>query len=55
MIRNARYRGIPCWFDLETEELIGKNWFYDFLVDINVWLDINVFDVEEFPIWIEEE
>lgn len=53
MIRNAHYRKIPCYFDDETNEIIGRNWIYDLLVDLNIWLDINVFDVEEFPILVE--
>lgn len=53
MKKNARYRSIPCWFDPSTGDLEGKNWLYSLLVDINIWLDINVFMVEEFPLWVE--
>lgn len=54
MKKKAKYRSIPCYYDTETEELIGRNWFYDMLVEINIWLDLNIFNVDEFPIWIEE-
>ena len=54
-MKKARYRGIPAYFDVFTGELKGRNWFYDLLIDVNVWLDVNIFLVEEFPIWIEED
>lgn len=53
MKRKAHYRAIPAWFDESTGELEGRNWFYEILIEINVWLDVNVFDVEDFPIWVE--
>ena len=50
---NAKYRGIPCWYNKFNEEIKGKNLFYDILIDIAIWIDINIIEVEEFPIWIE--
>ncbi len=51
--RNATYRFIPCWFNPITDELIGKNKFYNFILGIMLWIDININEVDEFPIWIE--
>ena len=51
--RNASYRGIPCWYNLINDELRGKNWLCEQLLEVMLWIDINIFQVEEFPIWIE--
>lgn len=51
--KNAKYRGIPCYFNVINNEIIGKNFFYEFLINIIIWFDINIFMVSEFPIWIE--
>ena len=53
MNRNARYRGIPCWYDPITDAITGKNKFYDFLISVMIWIDFNVFLEEELPIWVE--
>lgn len=53
MIRKAKYHSIPCTFDDESGELQGANWIYDKLVEFNFWLDVNVFMLDEFPLWIE--
>jgi hypothetical protein len=50
----ARYRSIPCFFDPQNNELQGRNWFYDILVDINIWVDFRLLGLEELPIEIEE-
>lgn len=51
--RNARYRGIPCYWNPINDEITGRNWFYDLLIDAMMWIDINIFDVDEFPLWVE--
>ena len=53
MTKNARYRGIPCRYDNVSEEIEGNNWFYDILIEIMIWIDININQIEEFPIWVE--
>ena len=53
MIRTAKYHGCKCYFDDETNELQGRNWLWDWLVSINLWLDLNVFGLEELPVWID--
>lgn len=53
--RKAYYRGIPAYFNLLTSDLEGRNWLYDVLIDINVWIDIHIVEVETFPILIEDD
>ena len=53
-MKKARYRGIPCYFDESSGDLEGRNLFYDILVHINVWIDVNIACVESFEIEIEE-
>lgn len=52
---NASYRKIPAYFNLETNEIRGRNLFYDILIDINVWFDVEILGIEEFPILIEKD
>ena len=52
-LKNARYRGIPCYWNPINDEIVGKNWLYDLLIDIALWVDINVINVDEFPLWVE--
>jgi len=54
-MKKARYRGIPCLFNPETNEIEGTNWLTSLLIDINVWFDIEIIGVEEFPIYIEDD
>lgn len=54
-MKKARYHNIPCWYESATRDLFGRNWFYDVLVDINKWLDVYIFEVEELEIKIEGE
>ncbi len=53
-MNKAKYRGIPCFFDLETSEIKGQNKFYDLLLDCVIWIDVHVFQVEGFPVLVEE-
>lgn len=53
-MKKAKYRGIPCRFDPVTNELEVSNWFFDFLVDINIWWDFDVLGLEELPIILLE-
>lgn len=54
-MKKARYRKIPIYFNPDTGEIKGRNKFYDILVDINIWIDIKIVNIEYFPIWIEED
>ena len=33
--KNAHYRNIPAYFNIEESAIEGRNWFYDLLIDIN--------------------
>lgn len=54
-MKKAYYRRIPCYFNEETNEIIGRNKFYDILIDINIWFDYEILNLEELPVWIEED
>lgn len=54
-MKKAYYRSIPAWYDESTQEIKGRNWVCDILIDINIWLDVNVFMVDEFPIYIKDD
>ena len=51
----AYYRRIPAYYNPSTDELMGRNWFYDQLIELNVWFDIYVFNLEELPILVKTD
>jgi hypothetical protein len=51
----AKYSGIPTYFDPMTNKLVGRNWFYNILLEIILWLDVNIFKVDTFKIDIEDK
>lgn len=54
--RNGSYRGIPIHIVSITgteTEFYGTNWFYDILVDLNLWWDCSVLQLEDLPIWVD--
>lgn len=53
--RKAYYRSIPAYFNPITNDIEGRNWFYDILIEINLWVDVNIVGVEEFPILMKED
>ena len=53
--KKAYYRSIPAYFNLETNELQGRNKFYDLLISINLQFDTYIVGVENYPIEIVEE
>ena len=54
-MKRAKYRGIPCFFNLETGDIKGQNKFYDLLLDFMIWLDVHVFEVDGFPVLVEKD
>lgn len=50
----AYYRNIPAFFNEESEELIGRNWLYDKLIEINIFIDNQILQIDYFPILIED-
>lgn len=51
--KNAYYRETPAFYNLKTDDLIGRNWFWDIVIDVEIWIDINIFNIEYFPIWVD--
>lgn len=43
----AKIYGIECYFNENTNELKGTNWFNNLLIDFFIWLDIT-FDFNEY-------
>jgi len=54
-MKKARYRGVPCLFNSDTGEIEGTNWLTSLLLDLNIWIDVEIIGVDEFPIEIDEE
>lgn len=50
----AYYRSIPAYFNEDTCEIIGRNWFYDKLIALNIWWDFEILQIEELPILLEK-
>lgn len=50
----AKYRFIPCFYNQFTEDIKGQNKMWDILLDIVLWIDVNIVGVEEFPMWVED-
>ncbi len=55
MNKKAYYRKIPIYFNPENNQITGRNWFYEILLNINIWIDIKIVGIEEFPILMEED
>ena len=53
--RHAKYAGIPCWFHLWDNTLIGKNWFYNLILDWCLYFDINIAQIQIFKIELIED
>lgn len=37
----AKFYGIPCYFNADTDELDGRNWFYEKLLLVAIWIESN--------------
>lgn len=54
----ASFYGIPCYFNVTTKDMAGRNGFFDFLIPIAAWIHnyfIAPFDGHGFPIRIGKE
>lgn len=49
----ARFYGIPVYFQPETNEMIGRNWFYDLLLHLIIPFELFLVDCNEYKIEIE--
>lgn len=56
-MKKGYYRGIPIWVEFENSlgaEIEGRNWFYDILVNIALWIDVEILMVDGFDVWVED-
>ena len=51
---DAKYMGIPCYYRESDNMIIGRNYFYDIILSIAVWIDINIIGVHSFMIKIKD-
>ncbi len=51
--KKAFQRKIPCYYNEETHEIKGRNWFYDQLVGINIFIDFEILGIVELPILVK--
>lgn len=51
----AKIYGFKCYFDEDTGEIEGVNWFTNKLIEIFVWLDVTFSSNEAFKIEIIEK
>ena len=49
----AMYRKILVYFNKFTDEIKGRNNFYEFLLTICIYCDMKILGKEEFPLWVE--
>lgn len=51
----ATYRGVPSYFNLETNDIEGRNWVCDRLILMNLWFDRHIVGVSGIPIMIIDD
>jgi len=49
----AKLNGVPVYFQPEENEMVGRNWFYNLLLDIVLTFVVFFCNEEEFKIEIE--
>lgn len=49
----AKFYGIPVYYQPEENEMIGRNWFYNFLLDWIIIPFVLFFGDDEFAVKIE--
>lgn len=51
----ARYNGLKVYYDLETQEIWGRNFFWAVLVNLSLWIDVKILGLEFVDITMEED
>lgn len=51
----AHYHGIPCYFNPDTHELRGRNWFTDKIVFFLIWFDYYMLYLDELDVYIDSD
>jgi hypothetical protein len=49
----AKFYGIPVYYQSEENEMVGRNWFYNLLLDIVLTFVVFFCNEEEFKLEIE--
>jgi hypothetical protein len=52
---NCYYRGIPGYFNKESEEIEGRNIIFCILIEINLFVDTYILKMNFFPLILEKE
>lgn len=52
--KKAYYRKIPAYYDVMTNEVVGRIPIYDIAIEIMIWIDTYIIEVDEYPIYIED-
>lgn len=52
--KKAYYRNIPAYFNELTGELKGRNFIYNSLISIVIYIDIEFLGIDHFPILVKE-
>ena len=52
----AELYGFRCYFNVDTNDVIGTNWFNDKMIELFIWLDVEVLEFNDaFEIKIIKE
>jgi hypothetical protein len=51
----AKIYGFECYFNENTGEVQGTNWFNEKMIDVFIWIDVNISSNEMFKIEIIEK
>lgn len=44
----AELYGFRCYFNIDTNEVEGTNWFNDKMIELFIWLDVEVLQFNEY-------
>lgn len=44
----AELYGFRCYFNIDTNEIEGTNWFNNKMIDLFIWLDVEVLQFNEY-------
>ena len=43
----AELYGFRCYFNVDTNDVIGTNWFNDKMIELFIWLDVEVLEFND--------
>lgn len=44
----AELYGFRCFYNIETSDVMGTNWYNDKMIELFIWLDVELFQFNEF-------